>query len=113
MIAAAALRRLLARDLVRAGALTYAFSALTLVANLATGIVVARALGPGGRGVTVALSALAQLTGFLVAMGAAQSLSYFIARSPGDGGRLFSTWALMLVAGQPCWGSSPRSCCSR
>jgi O-antigen/teichoic acid export membrane protein len=92
-----ALRRLLSRRLVRAGVVTYVFSALTLVANLVTGIVVARGLGPSGRGITIALSTVAQLAGFLFAMGAAQSLSYFIARRPEQGPRLLTTWTLMLV----------------
>jgi O-antigen/teichoic acid export membrane protein len=92
-----ALRRLLSRRLVRAGVVTYVFSALTLVANLVTGIVVARGLGPDGRGITIALSTVAQLAGFVFAMGAAQSLSYFIARRPEDGPRLLTTWTLMLI----------------
>lgn len=91
------MRRLLSRQLVRAGVVTYIFSGLTLIANLVTGIVVARALGPYGRGVTIALSTVAQLVGFVFAGGAAQSLSYFIARRPEDGPRLFTTWTLMLL----------------
>ena len=90
-------RRLLGRELVRAGLITYVFAGLTLVTNLVSGIVTARALGPEGRGVTVALSAVSQLAGFLFAMGVAQSLSYFIARRPQDGPRLFTTWLLMLL----------------
>jgi O-antigen/teichoic acid export membrane protein len=91
------LRRLLSRGLVRAGIVTYVFSGLTLVANLVTGVVTARALGPDGRGVTVALLTLSQLAGFLFAMGVAQSLSYYIARRPQEGPRLLTTWMLMLV----------------
>ena len=41
-----ALKRLLSRGLVRAGIVTYVFSGLTLVANLVSGVVSARALGP-------------------------------------------------------------------
>jgi O-antigen/teichoic acid export membrane protein len=92
-----ALRRLLSRRLVRAGVVTYVFSGLTLVANLVTGIVVARGLGPDGRGITIALSTVAQLAGFVFAMGAAQSLSYYIARRPEQGPRLLTTWTLMLI----------------
>jgi O-antigen/teichoic acid export membrane protein len=87
----------LSRGLVRAGIVTYVFSALTLVANLVSGIVSARALGPDGRGVAVALTTVSQLAGFLFAMGVAQSLSYFIARRPQDGPCLFTTWLLMLL----------------
>src|SRR5947209_3729393 len=85
--------------LLRAGVQTYAFSALILVANLVSGVVSARALGPSGRGITSALVALTQLAGFLFAMGAAQSLSYFIARQPEQGRTLFTTWLLLLL---PC-----------
>jgi O-antigen/teichoic acid export membrane protein len=85
--------------LLRAGVQTYAYSALILVANLVSGVVSARALGPGGRGITSALVALTQLAGFLFAMGVAQSLSYFIARSPERGPTLFTTWLLLLI---PC-----------
>ena len=91
------LRRLLARGLVRAGIVTYVFSGLTLVANLVTGIVTARALGPSGRGVFVALITVTQLAGLLFAMGVAQSLSYYIARRPEDGPSLLTTWTAMLV----------------
>jgi O-antigen/teichoic acid export membrane protein len=82
---------------VRAGIVTYVFSALTLLANLVTGVVSARALGPSGRGVFVALTTVSQLAGFLFAMGVAQSLSYYIARHPGDGPALLTTWTAMLV----------------
>jgi O-antigen/teichoic acid export membrane protein len=92
-----ALRRLASRDLFRAGVVTYMFSGLSLVANLVSGIIVARALGPDGRGISVALVTVAQLVGFLFAAGVAQSLSYFIARRPEDGPTLLTTWTLMLV----------------
>ena len=79
---AAPVRRLLVRGLVRAGIVTYVFSGLTLVTNLVTGVVMARALGPDGRGIAFALVTVSQLAGFLFAMGVAQSLSFFIARRP-------------------------------
>jgi O-antigen/teichoic acid export membrane protein len=90
-------QRLLSRGLVRAGITTYVFSGLTLVAWLVSGVVTARALGPSGRGITVALTTVVQLAGFLFAMGVAQSLSYHVARRPQDGPRLFTTWLVMLV----------------
>jgi O-antigen/teichoic acid export membrane protein len=91
------LRRLLSRGLVRAGIVTYVFSGLTLVAYLISGVVSARALGPDGRGITAALTMVIQLAAFLFAMGAARSLSYFIARRADDGPTLFTTWSLMLL----------------
>ena len=67
------------------------------MANLATGIITARALGPDGRGVAIALATVVQLGGFLFALGVAQSLSYLIARRPQDGPSLLTTWILMLI----------------
>ncbi len=93
----ATLDRLRSGDLLRAGIVTYLFSGLGLIANLVSGVVSARALGPSGRGVTVALSAVTLLIGFFFAMGAGQSLSYFIARRPEDGPRLFTSWILILL----------------
>ena len=77
--------------------MTYLFAGLALGANLVSGVVAARALGPDGRGVAFALVTISQLAGFLFAMGVAQSLSYFIARRPEDGPSLLTTWALMLL----------------
>jgi O-antigen/teichoic acid export membrane protein len=57
----------------------------------------ARALGPHGRGITVGLSAFTQLVGFFFAMGASQSLSYFIGQRAEDGPRLFTSWILILL----------------
>jgi O-antigen/teichoic acid export membrane protein len=82
---------------VRAGLVTYLFSSLALIANLVTGVIVARALGPDGRGITVALGTVALLAGYLFSMGVAQSLSYYIARQPQDGPALLTTWVLMLL----------------
>jgi O-antigen/teichoic acid export membrane protein len=89
--------RLASHDLLRAGVVTYLFSTLTLVSNLMTGIIMARTLGPSGRGVAVALGAVCQFAGFLFAAGVAQSLSYHLARRPQDGPSLLTTWAVMLV----------------
>jgi O-antigen/teichoic acid export membrane protein len=90
-------RRLAAHGLLRAGLITYVFSSLTLVSNLVTGVVMARALGPSGRGVTFALVTVSQLAGFLFAAGVAQSLAYHLARRPQDGPSLLTTWIAMLV----------------
>ena len=105
-----AVQRVLSRGLVRAGIVTYLFSGATLVANLATGVISARALGPDGRGVTVALLTLTQLIGFVFAAGATQSLSYFVARRPEDAPRLLTTWSLMLLPLAPPWRSGSASC---
>lgn len=85
--------------LLRAGVITYVYSALILAANLLSGVTSARALGPSGRGITVALVTLTQLIGFIFAMGVAQSLSLFIARAPANGPKLLTAWMLLLA---PC-----------
>jgi O-antigen/teichoic acid export membrane protein len=76
--------------------LTFAANALALVANLLTGVIVARALGPHGRGEFTAIMILPQMLGWVFAMGCAQAVSYRLARVPKDGPRLFVTWVLML-----------------
>jgi O-antigen/teichoic acid export membrane protein len=90
-------RRLASHDLLRAGVVTYVFSGLTLASNLITGIIIARTLGPSGRGVTVALGAVCQFAGYLFAAGVAQSLSYHLARRPEDGPALLTTWTVLLL----------------
>lgn len=91
------MRRLLARELIRAGLHTYVLSALTLAANLVSGVVTARALAPTGRGEAVAIATLAQTLGFAFALGCAHAISYAYAREPSSGGRLLTAWTVFLV----------------
>lgn len=93
----ARIRSFLARDFVRAGVHTYAFSGLTLVANLVSGIVTARALAPSGRGQAIAIAMLAQNLGFLFAFGCIHAVSYRVARQPHVAARIATTWGLLLV----------------
>jgi len=95
--AASSLRRLRERELLRAGVHTYALSALTLAANLLSGITIARALGPDGRGQAVAVAAFAQTIGFAFSVGCAHAVSYRCARDPSSGGRLLTAWVLFLL----------------
>ena len=88
--------------------LTFASNAVALAANLLTGILVARALGPQGRGELTAIMILPQLLGWVFAMGCGQAVSYRLARAPDDGPRLFVSWVLMLG----CWASWPSSSAS-
>ena len=76
--------------------LTFASNAVALAANLLTGILVARALGPQGRGELTAIMVLPQLLGWVFAMGCGQAVAYRLARAPDDGPRLFVSWVLML-----------------
>jgi len=93
----ARVRSLLSRELVRTGIHTYAFSALTLCANLASGVAIARGLGPGGRGQVTAISFLVQNLGFLFALSCIQAVSYRYAREPEVARRLTTTWALLMI----------------
>jgi O-antigen/teichoic acid export membrane protein len=83
--------------LLRVGLGGYLATSLILVANLVTGIVIARALGPDGRGVTVVIVMVTQLAGFVAEIGASASLSYHAAREPERAARLFGTWVAILV----------------
>lgn len=66
--------------------------ALILVTNLATGIIVARALGPSGRGELAATLLISQIVAWGLNMGATQAISYHHARHPEDAGRLLTSW---------------------
>jgi O-antigen/teichoic acid export membrane protein len=82
---------------VRAGAASLAFTGMMLVFNLVAGIVIARALGPDGRGVTAAVVMITQIAGQLAAIGAMQSLSYHAAREPARAPALYGTWVTLLL----------------
>jgi O-antigen/teichoic acid export membrane protein len=73
------------------------FDAAILITNLATGIIVARALGPSGRGELAATLLVAQIAAWLFSMGSSEAISYFQARRPQDGPRLLSSWLLVTV----------------
>ena len=73
------------------------FDAAILATNLATGIIVARALGPTGRGELAATLLVAQIAAWLFSMGSSEAISYFQARRPEDGPRLLSSWLLLTV----------------
>jgi O-antigen/teichoic acid export membrane protein len=91
------LRSIFSRDFVRVGAHTYALAGLTLVANLVSGIVIARALDTSGRGEAVAIAMLVQNIGFVFAFGCAQALSFRYARQPELAGRLTTTWTILIL----------------
>jgi O-antigen/teichoic acid export membrane protein len=86
------------RWLARQGALAFGLTGLTLGVNLVTGVIVARGLGPDGRGALAAVVAAMSVTAWLVAMGGRQAVAYHHARHPADAPRLVATW-LALVTG--------------
>ncbi len=90
-------RSLLARRLVRDVAVSYVFTATTLVVNLLTGIIVARLLGTDGRGELAAILAITQVATWIFAMGCNQAASFHLARHPDDGHLLIGGWLLLLA----------------
>lgn len=91
------LRRLLRGDLTRAGAVTYGVTALTLAVNLATGILIARTLGAGGRGELAAIMIVPEVLRWVFGLGGLEAIAYRQARNPNDAGRLLTTWFATLV----------------
>ena len=63
-----------------------------LVTNLITGIVIARALGPAGRGEIAAILLLTQLSVWFFSGGVEDAVTFRLARHPADGARLLGTW---------------------
>lgn len=74
------------------------FDGSILALNLITGIAVARALGPAGRGEIAAILILTQMTGWLFSLGSTQAISYRLAQHPEDGGKLLASWGALGAA---------------
>lgn len=73
------------------------FDASILVANLLSGIAIARALGPAGRGEIAAILLLTQLCVWFFSGGATEAIAYRLARRTEDGPRLLGTWLAIGV----------------
>jgi O-antigen/teichoic acid export membrane protein len=84
------------------------FDASILAVNLLSGIAIARALGPSGRGEIAAILLLTQLCVWFFSGGATEAVAYRLARNRGDGPRLLGSWfaigvplaLLAIVAGE-------------
>jgi O-antigen/teichoic acid export membrane protein len=68
------------------------FDALVLATNLITGVIVARALGPAGRGELAAILILTQMVAWVFSMGSVEGILFRLSRHPEDGGRLLGSW---------------------
>jgi len=68
-----------------------------LLANLATGILIARSLGTSGRGELAAIAAAPQLMAWLFTLGCREAVTFHQARHPEDAGRLATTWAVLFI----------------
>lgn len=86
-----------ARSLVRHGALTFATTSAALGVNLVSGILIARLLGPSGRGGLTAIFAIYPIMAWLFEMGCNQAITFHQARYPEDAPKLISTWLVMLA----------------
>lgn len=71
------------------------FDGMILVTNLATGIIVARALGPAGRGELAATLLIAQMAAWLFGVGNGEAISYHRSRHPEDAPKLLSGWMIV------------------
>jgi O-antigen/teichoic acid export membrane protein len=84
-------------NFLRAGLLTMSVSGGTLVLNLFTGILIARVLGPEGRGAVTAALAATPIFAWLFEMGCGAAAAYYTARHPEAVGRLVASWLVMFV----------------
>ena len=76
------------------------FDALILATNLATGVIIARKLGPAGRGELAAILILVQMATWLFCLGSTEAIAFRQSREPKAGGSLISSWlALTAVMG--------------
>jgi O-antigen/teichoic acid export membrane protein len=85
------------RSIARAGVLTVAATVSTLLINLATGILIARVLGPAGRGGLTAVLAVPPIIAWIFEMGCVAAVTYHQARRPTEAPRLVATWLLICV----------------
>ncbi len=85
------------RSFVRDGAATVVVTALTMALGLLTGIIVARTLGPDGRGALTAVLTAPQVLGWLFGMGCGKAVTFALSRDPAAGGRLLASWVVILV----------------
>nr|WP_269204192.1 polysaccharide biosynthesis C-terminal domain-containing protein [Motilibacter rhizosphaerae] len=69
-----------------------------LAVNLATGVLVARSIGPGGRGDLAVLATLTQFTGWIAALGTNEGVAFLASKREEDIPRIVGT-ALAFLAG--------------
>ena len=81
----------------RQGALSFVQTTVTLALNLVTGILIARLLGPDGRGEFTAVIVAVPLLGWVFEMGCRQAVTYHHAKHPKDGPALLGTWIVLLA----------------
>lgn len=85
--------RSLPTQIAAAGATTFGI----LGVNFGTGLVVARFLGPAGRGETAVVTTFALILGFLAAFGMNEGMTYLTAKRPEDGPQIVGTSLALIV----------------
>jgi O-antigen/teichoic acid export membrane protein len=91
------LQRKTTRGFARAGTTTVLVTAMTLVLNVLTGVMVARALGPDGRGALTASLTAPYLIGWVLGMGCGKAVTFFLSRNPTLGAPLFTSWLVFMI----------------
>lgn len=85
------------RNFAKDGATAVVITAMTLAVNMLSGIMVARALGPDGRGALTAVITAPPVLGWLLAMGCGKAVTFFLTRNPTLGAQLFTTWLVFII----------------
>jgi O-antigen/teichoic acid export membrane protein len=85
------------RSIARTGLVTVAATGSTLAVNLATGVLIARVLGPSGRGALTAVLAAPPIVAWLFEMGCVAAVTYHQARRPAEAPRLVGTWLVICL----------------
>lgn len=81
----------------RAALGTYGATVAVLLLSLATGVLIARTLGPSGRGELTAVITPPLLIASFGALGCSTAVAYHQAREPDAAPRLLATWSVILV----------------
>lgn len=85
------------RSFARDGIVTVATTALTIALGLVTGVIIARSLGPNGRGSLAAVLTAPQVLGWIFALGSGTAASFYLSRDPTAGAKLLATWLVLLI----------------
>lgn len=85
------------RGFAKDGVITVVITVMTLALNLLTGIIVARVLGPEGRGALTAIITAPPVLGWVLGMGCGKAVTYFLTHNPTLGARLFTTWLVIII----------------
>jgi O-antigen/teichoic acid export membrane protein len=69
----------------------------TLGSNLVTGVLLARVLGPSGRGELAAILAAVAMVAWLFSVGGRQAASYHLAKRREEGGAVLASWLVVVL----------------